>query len=60
MHCTDDILNMFRTLLCPPSGAVDYMGVFAAYGVPYLAARCRRSGAGQQGVRPRRGMLHDS
>ena len=30
-----------------------------AYGVQCLAAGCRESGAGQQGVRPERGMLHD-
>ena len=35
------------------------MCVFAAYGVPCSAAVCRRSGGGQQGVRPGRGMLHD-
>ena len=34
------------------------MCVFAAYGVQCLAAGCRGSGAGQQGVCPERGMLH--
>jgi len=34
------------------------MYVFAVYGVPCLAAGCRGSGAGQQAVRPGRGMLH--
>ena len=50
---------MFRALLCPSSGALNYMCVFAAYGVPCLAAGCRGSVAGQQGVRPGRGMLHE-
>ena len=31
----------------------------AAYGVQCLAAGCRGSGAGQQGVRPGRGMLYE-
>ena len=53
-----DMLNMFRVLLCPSSGALDYMCVFAAYGVQFLAVGCRGSGAGQQGVRPGRGILH--
>jgi hypothetical protein len=35
------------------------MYAIAAYGVQCLAAGCRTSGAGQQGVRPGRGMLHD-
>ena len=54
-----DMLNMFRAILCPSSGALDYMRVFAAYGVLCSAAVCRGSGAGQQGVRSGRGMLHD-
>ena len=29
-----DMLNMFRALLCPSSGALGYTCVFAAYGVP--------------------------
>ena len=49
---------MFRALLCPSSGALGYMCVIAACGVQCLAAGCRGSGAGQQGVRPGRGMLH--
>ena len=56
LYCTYDMLNMFRALLCPSSGALDHMCVFAAYGVPCLVAGCRGSGAGQQGVRPGRGM----
>jgi hypothetical protein len=60
LYCTHDTLNMFRVLLCPSSGALDYMCVFAAYGVQCLVAGCRGSGAGQQGVRPGWGMLHDS
>ena len=35
------------------------MCVITAYGVQCLAAGCRGSGAGQPGVRPGRGMLHD-
>jgi hypothetical protein len=50
---------MFRALLCPSSGARDYMRVITAYGVQCLVAGCRGSGAGQQAVRPGRGMLHD-
>ena len=48
---------MFRALLCPSSGALYYMCVFAAYGVPCSAAVCGGSGAGQQGGRPGIGML---
>ena len=36
------------------------MCVIAAYGVQCLVAGCWGSDAGQQGARPRRGMLHDS
>ena len=54
-----DKLNMFREILCPSSGALVYMYAIAACGVQCLAAGCRRSGAGQLGVRPGRGMLHD-
>ena len=35
------------------------MSVIAAYGVQCLVAGCRGPGAGQQGVRPGRRMLHD-
>ena len=59
LYCTYDTLNMLRALLCPSSGALDYIFAIAAYGVQCLAAGCRGSGAGQQGVRPGRGMLHD-
>ena len=46
------MFNMFWALLCPSSGALDYMCVFAAYyGVLCLAAVCRGSSAGQQDVR---------
>ena len=58
LYCTYDRLNMFRALLRPSSGALDYMYAIAAYGVQCLAAGCRGSGARQQGVRPERGMLH--
>jgi len=50
---------MFRALLCQSSGARDYMCVITAYGVQSLVAGCRRLGAGQQAMRPGRGMLHD-
>jgi len=35
LYCTYDMLNMFRALLCPSSGAWDYMCVITAYGVLY-------------------------
>ena len=35
------------------------MCVITAYGVLCLVAGCRGSGAGQQAVRPRGGILHD-
>ena len=50
-------LNMFRALLCPSSGARDYMCVITAYGVQCLVAGCRGSDAGQQAVSLGRGML---
>ena len=60
LYCTYDMLKMFGALLCPSSGALEYTCVIAAYGVQCLAGGCRGSGAGQQGVRPGRGMLHDA
>ena len=54
-----DTLNRFRAFLCQSSGALDYIFVVTAYGVQCLVTGCRGSGAGQQGVRPGRGMLHD-
>ena len=57
VYCTYDMLNMFRKLLRPSSGARDYMCVFVAYGVWCLVACCQGSGAGQQAMRPERGML---
>ena len=59
LYCIYDTLNMFRALLCPSSGALDYMHAIAAYGVQCLAAGCRGSGAGQPSVRPGSGMLHE-
>ena len=59
LYCIYDTLNMFRELLCPSSGALDYMHAIAAYDVQCLATGCRESCAGQLGVRPGRGMLHD-
>ena len=58
LYCAYDTLNMFRALLCSSSGALDYICVITAYGVQCLVAGCRGSGAGQQGVRLGRGMLH--
>ena len=40
-NCTYDTLNMFRGLLCPSSGARDYMCVITAYGVQCFFAGCR-------------------
>ena len=31
-YCTNNLLNMFRALICPSSGARDYTCVIAAYG----------------------------
>ena len=56
-YCTYNMFNIFRALLCPSSGAQDYICVITVYGVQYLFAGCRRSGAGQQAVSQRRGML---
>ena len=53
------MFNIFRALLCPSSGARDYMCVITAYGVQCLVAGCRGSDARQQAVRPGRGLLHD-
>ena len=57
IYCTYNMLNMFRALLWPSSGARDYMCVITAYGVQCLVAGCRGSGAEQQAMRPGRGML---
>jgi hypothetical protein len=59
VYYTYNMINMFRALLCPSSGARDYVCVITAYGVQCLVAGCRGSGAGQQAMRPGRGMLHD-
>ena len=48
LYCTYDMLNMFQALLCPSSGALDYVCVIAACGVQCLVAGCRRSGAGSR------------
>ena len=60
VYCTYNMLNMFRALPCPSSGARDYMCVITACGVQCLVAGCWGSGAGQQAMRPGRGMLHDA
>ena len=49
VNCTYNKLNMFRALLCPSSGARDYMCVITAYGVRCLVwwlleVRCRAAG----------------
>ena len=36
VYCIYNMFNMFRALLCPSSGAQDYMGVITAYGVRCL------------------------
>ena len=46
VYCTYNMLNVFRALLCPSSGARDYMCVITAYGERYLGCwlsevRCR-------------------
>ena len=41
LYCTYDMLNMFRALLCPSSGARDLLCVITAYGVQCLVAGCR-------------------
>jgi len=33
LYCTYNLLNMFRALICPSSGARDYSCVIAAHGV---------------------------
>ena len=47
----NDMLKMFRALLCPSSGARDYMCVITAYDVQCLVAGCRGSGAEQPAMR---------
>ena len=49
VYYTYNMLNMFRALLCPSSGARDYMCVITAYGVQWLCCwlsevRCRTAG----------------
>ena len=58
-YCTYNMLNMFRALLCPSSGARDYMCVITAYGAQFLLAGFRGSGAEQPAMCLGRGMLHD-
>ena len=53
------MLNMFRALLCPSSGARDYIVLLPPMVVQYLVSGYRGSGAGQGAMRPGRGMLHD-
>jgi hypothetical protein len=59
VYRTYNMLNMFRAPLCPSAGARDYMCVLLRPIVcNALVAGGRRSGAGQQAMRPRIGMLH--
>ena len=49
VYCTHNMLNMVRALLCPSSGARDYMCVITASGVQCLVCwlsgvRCRTAG----------------
>ena len=49
VYCTYNVLNMLRALLCPSSGARDYMCIINAYGVRCLGCwllkvRCRTAG----------------
>ena len=57
LYCIYNTHNMFRALLCPSLGARECMCVIIACGVQCLVASCRGSGAGQQTVRPGRGMV---
>ena len=50
VYCTYNTLNMLRALLCPSSGARDYMGVITVYGVQCLVTGCGRLGVGQQAM----------
>jgi hypothetical protein len=53
VYCTYNLLNMFRALICPSSGARDYTCVITACGVcNVFVAGGRRSCAGQQAMRP--------
>ena len=56
VYCPYNMLNMFRALLCPSSGARVYMFVITAYGVQCLVAGCWGSDAGQQAVSSNQGM----
>ena len=55
-YCTYYMPNMFRALLCPSSGARDYLCVITAYGEQCFVAGCRGAGAGQEAMSP--GVLH--
>ena len=41
VYCTYNMLNIFRALLCPSSGAPDYKCFITAYGVLCLVDGCR-------------------
>ena len=59
LYCTYDMFNMFRALLCPSSGARDYVCYYRLW-CAVLGCWLSGSGAGQQAMRPGRGMLHNS
>ena len=44
VYCTYNMLNIFRALLCPSSGARDYICVITAFRVQFLVAGCRAAG----------------
>jgi len=50
--CTYNLLDMFRALICPSSGACDYGLLLPNMVCNALVAGGRRSGAGQQAMRP--------
>jgi len=52
VNCTYNLLNIFRALICPSSGARDYTCVLPHMECNALVAGGRRSGAGQQAMRP--------
>ena len=56
VYCTYNMLNMFRVLLCPSSGARDYV-LLPPTLCSALVAGCWRSGAGRPAMRSGWGML---
>ena len=60
VYYTYNRLNMFRALLCPSSGARDYMCIITAYGVRCLGCWLLEVRCKQQAMRSEWGMLLDS